>query len=213
MPRPNPTLRRTAHVSAGGNGSQSTRTEASAYGSQKKRPVSSTQFCPLPLGRARQRVSAMPFMATRHQKPNGKKRDASELLASPLRFLEMNLREELERLATRWGGLPMIESIEPLNVGRASTLADSATTSGDTRRPEEAGVFCVDPRWWAGSSSQGAALRPLQFKRFRRRRRDDGWRCRAGAFRVTFAESVAGPICLGHSSHFGMGLFMPAIPE
>jgi CRISPR-associated protein Csb2 len=28
-------------------------------------------------------------------------------------------------------------------------------------------------------------------------------------FRICFAEKVSGPICLGHSSHFGMGLFLP----
>jgi hypothetical protein len=31
----------------------------------------------------------------------------------------------------------------------------------------------------------------------------------AGAFRLRFASDVSGPIALGWSSHFGMGLFMP----
>jgi CRISPR-associated protein Csb2 len=30
------------------------------------------------------------------------------------------------------------------------------------------------------------------------------------ALRLTFAEPVSGPLCLGHSSHFGLGLFAPA---
>jgi CRISPR-associated protein Csb2 len=30
--------------------------------------------------------------------------------------------------------------------------------------------------------------------------------------RLTFAEPVSGPLCLGHSSHFGLGLFA-AVPE
>jgi CRISPR-associated protein Csb2 len=154
-------------------------------------------FYPLPLRPARQWVSATPFVATRHPKARGKKRDAPELLVSPRRFLEANLREEIERLAARRGGLPDVENVEP--------LWDRSPATGG-----EDGVFRVDPRWWAGSSANGAALRPLQFKRFRKRRRDDGGRRRAGAFRLTFAQPVSGPICLGHSSHFGLGLFLPA---
>jgi len=51
-------------------------------------------------------------------------------------------------------------------------------------------------------------LRPIQFKRFRQKRGDDGGRRAAGAFRIVFSEPVRGPICLGHSSHFGLGLFV-----
>lgn len=51
--------------------------------------------------------------------------------------------------------------------------------------------------------------RPVQFKRFRRKSGDDGGRRFAGAFRIVFPQPVAGPIALGHSSHFGMGLFVP----
>jgi CRISPR-associated protein Csb2 len=40
-------------------------------------------------------------------------------------------------------------------------------------------------------------LRPIQFKRFRRRRSDDGGRRPAGAFRIVFPEPVLGPLCLG----------------
>jgi len=52
-------------------------------------------------------------------------------------------------------------------------------------------------------------LRPIHFKRFRQKRSDDGGRRPAGAFRIVFTEPVTGPICLGHSSHFGLGLFVP----
>jgi CRISPR-associated protein Csb2 len=52
-------------------------------------------------------------------------------------------------------------------------------------------------------------LRPIQFKRFRQKRSDDGGRRPAGAFGIVFPEPVHGPICLGHSSHFGMGVFVP----
>jgi CRISPR-associated protein Csb2 len=53
-------------------------------------------------------------------------------------------------------------------------------------------------------------LRSIQFKRFRSRKRgDDGGRRPAGGFRITFAQPVRGPLCLGHSCHFGLGLFLP----
>ena len=55
-------------------------------------------------------------------------------------------------------------------------------------------------------------LLPLQFKRFRRKGSDFGGARPSGAFRITFPHAVAGPICLGHSSHFGMGLFVPEQP-
>ncbi len=52
-------------------------------------------------------------------------------------------------------------------------------------------------------------LRPIQFKRFRSKLNDDGGRRPGGAFRVTFAAQVRGPLCVGHSCHFGLGLFIP----
>jgi CRISPR-associated protein Csb2 len=56
-------------------------------------------------------------------------------------------------------------------------------------------------------------LRPIQFKRFRSKRGDDGGRRPAGGFRITFAAPVRGPVCLGHSCHFGLGLFVPGSPS
>jgi CRISPR-associated protein Csb2 len=64
------------------------------------------------------------------------------------------------------------------------------------------GVFKIAERW-----------RPIQFKRFRRKISDDGGRRLAGAFRLTFPIEIQGPIALGHSAHFGMGLFVPLIEE
>jgi len=60
------------------------------------------------------------------------------------------------------------------------------------------GAFKIASQW-----------RPIQFKRFRRKDSDDGGRRLAGAFRIVFPHPVQGPICLGHSAHFGMGLFLP----
>jgi CRISPR-associated protein Csb2 len=60
------------------------------------------------------------------------------------------------------------------------------------------GVFKVADRW-----------RPIQFRRYRRKASDDGGRRLAGVFRLTFPAEIAGPICLGHSCHFGLGQFVP----
>lgn len=53
------------------------------------------------------------------------------------------------------------------------------------------------------------ALRAIEFERFRSKRNDDGGRRPAGGFRIVFASPTKGPICLGHSCHFGLGLFLP----
>jgi CRISPR-associated protein Csb2 len=55
-----------------------------------------------------------------------------------------------------------------------------------------------------------AGLRPTHFDRSRRKDTDDGGRRPATALRLTFAAPVAGPLCLGHSCHFGLGLFQPS---
>ena len=52
-------------------------------------------------------------------------------------------------------------------------------------------------------------LRPIQFRRVRSKADDDGGRRWAGGFRITFASAVRGPLALGHSCHFGLGLFLP----
>lgn len=54
-------------------------------------------------------------------------------------------------------------------------------------------------------------LRPLQYRLYRSKRGDDGGRRPRGAFRITFREAVPGPIVLGHSCHFGLGLFLPPL--
>jgi CRISPR-associated protein Csb2 len=53
-------------------------------------------------------------------------------------------------------------------------------------------------------------FRPLQFLRGRRKLGDDGANRATAAFRLEFDCEVAGPLCLGHASHFGLGLFLPA---
>lgn len=141
-------------------------------------------------------VSATPFVATRHQKKSGCKRDPADLLGfdNQPAFVQAVLREELKRLSQRrvaagHSPLPDIVAIELLF--------------------DDARVTRINPRHWHGSNATGPAVRPVQFKRFRRKRNDDGGRRANGAWRIVFSEPVTGPICLGHSSHFGLGLFLP----
>jgi CRISPR-associated protein Csb2 len=56
---------------------------------------------------------------------------------------------------------------------------------------------------------QQRSFRPIQFARSRQKRGDDGNRRPNGAFRLVFEAPVSGPLCLGHSCHFGLGLFLP----
>jgi CRISPR-associated protein Csb2 len=71
----------------------------------------------------------------------------------------------------------------------------------------------IAPFFDGGAFKVANRYRPIQFKRFRYKRGDDGGRRLAGAFRIVFPNAVAGPIALGRSSHFGMGLFMPEVEQ
>jgi CRISPR-associated protein Csb2 len=73
------------------------------------------------------------------------------------------------------------------------------------RRPELPAIAAIDDEEYLGRPR----LRSLQFQRYRNKRGDDGGRRPAGAFRLRFAAPVPGPLVLGHSSHFGLGLFVP----
>lgn len=52
-------------------------------------------------------------------------------------------------------------------------------------------------------------LRTMHFQRSRQKQGDDGARRPTGVVRITFTSPVRGPLCLGHSCHFGLGLFLP----
>lgn len=133
---------------------------------------------PRVLGPSRTWVSATPFLATRHPKSRGRRKDPDEVLGihNQRAFARHVLLQEIARLRERRPEIPQPSVVEPLN---------------DEHR-------CGAHR-----------LRPIQFRRFRRKRGDDGGRRAAGAFRIEFPVPVAGPICLGYSSHFGLGLFQP----
>jgi CRISPR-associated protein Csb2 len=140
-------------------------------------------YRPWPLWPSQVWVSATPFLTTRHLKKRGTKRDPVELWNSPQHFLAVVLKEEVARLAERHADLKSL-SVDAIQI---EPLVD------------EHGVFRVG----AGN------LRPIQFKRFRQKPGDDGGIRAAGSFRIDFGRTVVGPIALGHSCHFGLGLFMP----
>jgi CRISPR-associated protein Csb2 len=73
------------------------------------------------------------------------------------------------------------------------------------RRPNLPEVISIEHEELIGTHG----LRLIQFKRFRGKSSDDGGRRPAGGFRITFVAPVRGPLCLGHSCHFGLGLFVP----
>lgn len=155
-----------------------------------------------PLAESKIWISATPFLAPRHPRRKGEQtrywRSRSEeeldrarqegrqikqhVLADPAGWLAWALREELRGWVSRESGL---EDLDVESIG-ISLLTD------------ENGVFRIARRW-----------RPIQFKRSRQKRDDDGGHRLAGAFRIEFPQPVPGPIAVGHSSHFGMGLFLP----
>jgi CRISPR-associated protein Csb2 len=135
-----------------------------------------------PLGAATVWESATPFIVTRHLKKSGRKRDLPGLWQNRIGFITAVLREELVRLI---GRRPDLAAISLENVGLQPMV--------------EGAAFRCGARDW----------RPTQYRRFRRQRGDDGGRRPAGAFRIRFPVAVRGPLALGHSAHFGMGLFLP----
>jgi CRISPR-associated protein Csb2 len=130
-------------------------------------------------------TSATPFIVTRHLKKNGRKRDPRALWYNQAEFVATVLREELARLMER----------RPEMVG--VSVADIVVLP----LVDERGHFRCGVR----------QLRPIQFKRVRHKRDDDGSRRPAGTFQITFPVAVRGPIALGHSAHYGMGLFVPCL--
>lgn len=140
------------------------------------------EYQPGPLGTSSVWVSATPYIATRYAKTRG--RHGIDIRSPEARadFLQNDIRAQLA-------------AVRPdLAAAYASTLSISPLCDDNH-------VFKVRDRW-----------RTIQFRRSRRKTGDDGRRRLAGAFSLTFPCPVSGPIALGWSSHFGMGLFLP-VPE
>jgi CRISPR-associated protein Csb2 len=146
------------------------------------------EFAPGPLRSAANWCSATPFVCPQYPKTRGPLYHSERGASDPHRFLLYQLSKELIHWLKR----------NQSKVDPASVKIDLALDSdGNTRLP--------DPK-----TGEAKGLRPLQFRRFRQKRSDDGGQRLAGFFRLTFPEPVTGPIALGHSSHFGLGLFVPA---
>ncbi len=138
---------------------------------------------PSPLSPTSVWVSATPYLCHRHPKTRGSKKESAEELASHAAFTEARLREDIARLLERRADL---KDISILKVKIAPRL-------------DEQGVFRLGSR----------QRRPIEFQRYRQKHGDDGGKRLCGAFVVKFPREVIGPIALGHSCHFGMGLFTP----
>jgi CRISPR-associated protein Csb2 len=138
--------------------------------------------------RARRWVSLTPFLAPRHLKRRGRN------------SLEGQVRAEL---AERGFPEPVAVEFELERQGfapaealpRVLRLAGGAVRVAE--RAPEAGAPGVLARRW---------------RHFRRERPEEARRPPAQpalGLRLTFAEEVSGPICLGHGSHFGLGQLVP----
>lgn len=133
-------------------------------------------------------VSATPYVCTRFPKPRGRHRDPPELLRHPLLFMQHDLHAEVCRWLQRSHSQARILDIQPLT--------------------DPNGAFLLRPQSW-NATADGPPLRPTHFKRSRRKHTDDGGRRYTGAFLILFDRPVTGPIALGHSSHFSLGLLLP----
>lgn len=144
----------------------------------------SSEMQPGPLKPSRSWVSATPFVSPRLPKTSGRHKVRTQ--EERLRFVEEQLKVELQRWIERNKPEIQLEKVQ---------IQPCVDDSGNTRRR------CP--------LKQGFRERPIQFRRFRQKRTDDGGKRPAAFFQLTFPERVSGPIALGHSCHFGLGLFVP----
>ncbi len=142
------------------------------------------EYQPAILRSSRVWVSATPYIATRYAKTRGCQRIDLRSPRERAEFLIADLHRQLQMMCDELG---------------PGTVADAQIS------PEwdDNGVFRLPRR----DSVQD--LRPIQFKRYRAKGDDDGGRRLAGTFRLTFSSTRRGPISIGHSCHFGLGLFLP----
>jgi CRISPR-associated protein Csb2 len=141
------------------------------------------EYLPGPLRTANIWVSATPYLATRYAKTRGRSRIDLRSPEACADFLANDIRAQLDVV------LPDI-------IG------------------ERAGSVSIEPIWDDNHMFKiKARWRTLDFKRFRQKRDDDGGRRLAGSFKLVFDKPVRGPISLGHSGHFGLGLFLPIVRD
>lgn len=146
-----------------------------------------TEFQPGPLRTARTWVSSTPVLAPDHPKTRGRWRDTERGGGDPERFLVAQVQKELDRWLNRQRiDLPLASIDVRLLLDDSGVSRRHDPIQGDLREPVTA------------------------FRRSRWKQGDDGGRRLAGFFRIDFSREVPGPLALGYSSHFGMGLFVPA---
>ena len=109
-------------------------------------------------------------------------------------------------VATRYPKLRGTKRDRPEDYATPRDFARHVLRQELARRPDLPEFVAIDDVDVMGAGG----LRPNEFERFRNKQGDDGGRRPAGAFRITFAAPFGGPLCLGHSCHFGLGLFLPA---
>jgi CRISPR-associated protein Csb2 len=112
-------------------------------------------------------------------------------------------------IVTRYPKLKGTKRDQPEDYASPRVFAGHVLRQELARRPDLPPVEAIEMEDVIGPHR----LRPIQFKRFRSKRGDDGGRRPAGGFRITFTSPVRGPLCLGHSCHFGLGLFAPVSPS
>ena len=144
------------------------------------------EYHPGPLGKSSTWISVTPFVSPRHPKTRGKHKEPDEHLSHPALFLEAQLHQEIGRWLELTGQNPDQDKVQ------IYTVVDE---NGTFRAPDK--------------NQKATGPRPIQFKRFRQKKGDDGGRRPAGFFKIEFPKPVSGPLALGHSCHFGLGLFVP----
>ena len=168
-----------------------------------------------PVGCSRVWLSATPYLVTRHPKARGPHKvnlgnlaDRDDFLLddlfTQLRSARPNLLanafdpDQIKRMADDRGRYIVVLRKDGTPVVEIRPLTDDYGRYVIGERNSHEGCPCGSRVLW-----------PLQFHRDRNKRTDDGGRRLTGAFRITFRDPVRGPIAFGHSSHFGMGLFLP----
>src|SRR5207244_9797528 len=109
-------------------------------------------------------------------------------------------------VVTRYPKLRGVKRDRPEDYASPRAFARYVLRQEMARRSDLAEVVAVEDEETIGTRR----LRSIQFQRFRSKRSDDGGRRPAGGFRIKLAKPIRGPLCLGHSCHFGLGLFLPA---
>jgi CRISPR-associated protein Csb2 len=124
-------------------------------------------------------VSATPYVAFRHVKQSGKKRDYRGFIPPEAMpdFMQQVFGEDWHQRNDLDFPKPQIEFVP------------------DPLKPPPIGL--------------GWRYRSLQFRRARNHAGNNGYHRPFGVIRLLFSEAVAGPISLGYACHFGMGAFRP----